>query len=177
MKKKTLVLLIIGVVVIAGAGIAVRFATRKGAEKIAENIIEKSTNGQVDVDYGSNTVTINTNSGSYSAGENVSLPNGFPSDIYVIEGDLKAAVSSGDDGYNLTIETSKTPAEASAIYDRELRADGWTISGTANYSGVYSIAAQKGNRYLSAGFTTSEGKNAAVITVYRQTDIPTPPTQ
>ena len=176
MKKKTLVLIIIGVFVLAGIGAAISFATRKGAEKIAENIVNKATNGQVDIDYNSNSVVMNTNGGSLKTGDNVKLPDDFPKDVYVIDGNIKAAITSAEnDGHHLSIETTTSPAEAYAKYEEMIKADGWTATTTGTYSGVYTAMATKDDRYLTVSISDSDGKTMVVLTVYRQANTNTTP--
>lgn len=169
MPKKTLIPLIIaaGVVVLAGA--VYSLVARKTVENSTEKAIESATGGDADVDISSDTYKVNTNGGSFQAGEDVSLPSGFPDDIYVISGDIKAAyTTTQNQGYNITIEATKSPADANTTYDREMRSDGWSITSTATYGGTYSITGQKGDRYLNVGITESEGKTAVILTTYTQ---------
>ncbi|MDD5566970.1 MAG: hypothetical protein PHH01_02135 [Patescibacteria group bacterium] len=139
---------------------------KSSAEKAAEKALETATNGQADVDVSENTVKINTNNSSYEAGENVSLPDGFPDDIYLVDGNITAAFTyTKDKDYSISIETSKTVSEVKALYDTELKADGWAITSSMVYEGSAAIWAEKENRMVSVGINkgSEDGKNTVVI--------------
>lgn len=143
---------------------------KTASEKAAEKIIEKATNGQADVDIGTNTVRINTNTGSYQAGGNVAVPSGFPSDVYRIDGTLTSAqTTSQANGYILTIETTKSLTEAKNLYDQHLANDGWTVTSSMSYQDTVAIFADKGNRIASIGINVTDGKNIVVIQTYTNT--------
>jgi hypothetical protein len=151
------VLLVAMALVLTGCG-------KSASEKAAEKIIEKSTNGQAQVDVDNNQVTINTNAGTYQAGEEVKLPSGFPSDIYVIDGTIKAAMTNVENnGYTLSIETSKSVTEAKELYDTKLKDDGWAITMSLVYEGAASIGATKDNRTTTIGISTASDKTTVVL--------------
>lgn len=167
MPKKTLYIIIAVVVVLGLAGAASSFLFKKGAEKVSEKIIEDSIGGDADIDLNDGSYSVNVNGGSFQVGDDVEIPESFPEDIYVISGDVKYALATTEtSGYTVTVETTKSPAEVNTIYDREIRADDWTISGTSNYSGTYSIMGQKGDRYLSVTASETDGKTTVMITTY-----------
>jgi hypothetical protein len=177
MKSKTLIAIIIGVVVLAGIGYGINLATKKVVNKVAENVVEnvveKATNSQVDFDPNNNSIVVNTNGGSFQAGEDVSLPSDFPKDVYVIDGKIKSAISTQTDngGYSLSIVTTKSPADAYADYDNKIKADGWTVTTTGTFGGVYTVMANKDNRLLSVSMNESDGQTMVILSVYRETSI------
>jgi len=122
----------------------------KTAEKTAEKAIETSTGGAADVDIDDDTVSINTNAGSMTVGEEVDLPDNFPSDIYVIEGTVKTAMEVAEnESFSVTIETSKSVSAARTAYEEELVNDGWTITGTMDFTSTVSVMAEKDNRTVT----------------------------
>lgn len=157
-------------VVLAGTAFVVTGCGKKTAEKVAETAaekaIEKATNGQAQVDLGTNSVRININGGSFQVGGDIKLPSGFPSDVYVIDGTIKAATTVKEgEVYTVTIETSKTVAEAKAKYESELKNDGWVIALSMDYGTSASVGAQKGDRTVTVAIGESEGKTLVSLSV------------
>lgn len=158
MAKRTIAwLLPVAMITLLGAG-----CFQKSAEKAAEDNLKKA-NINADVDIDNNTVTVNTNSGSWQMGESVSLPDGFPSDVYVIDGTITSAIKmTASSGYTVAINTNETVASAKAKYDTEVAADGWTIASTGIYEGSGVIIANKGERSLSVGINLGDDGKATV---------------
>src|SRR3990170_1363771 len=81
--------LIIIVVIVVGALVVLSgigyFANQFLAEKVTEKAIETATGGKVDVDADKEKITIETNDGKLTIGQN-ELPKSFPSDITVYNG-------------------------------------------------------------------------------------------
>jgi hypothetical protein len=164
-KKKILLLgtmLLAAVLVLSGC--------KSAEEKAAEKLIESGTNGQADVDIGTNSVKINTNAGSYQAGGNVTLPSGFPSDVYIIDGTLTSAqTNTATSGYIVSIETTKTVTEAKDLYDRHIVSDGWTLNSSMVYEGSALIYGSKGNRTLQIGINTGSTGTIVAVTTFTNT--------
>ena len=137
--------------------------TACGCEKTVEKAIEQSTGGEADVDLDDGSVKVNTNEGSLEIGEEVDLPSGFPSDIYVIDGTITAAMSTGEDTYTVSIETTKSVSEAKAKYESELENDGWDITMTLDIGEGSTIGAEKDNRSVSISIAESDGATTVVI--------------
>lgn len=159
--KKTLFLisLLLSVsIVLIGCG-------KKTAEKATEKALEKATNGQADVDVSQNTVTMNSNGGSWSAGENVSLPDNFPDDVYVVEGKITiVSTVTETNGFAISLETSKSASELKSLYEEKLREKGWNISMSLAYEGSVTIGAEKDNRTVSVSINPGdEGKTIVVL--------------
>lgn len=145
-------------------------AAEKAAEKATENAIEKATNGQADVDISGNTVSVNTDQGSYQAGGNVDLPAGFPDDVYVADGNITAAFSTTEtNGYTVSIESSQSVSELKALYEQKLQSEGWNISLNMTFEGSASLSAEKDQRIVSIGMNPDDsGKTVVVISTYQQ---------
>lgn len=161
-----------------GIGIALALAafavlltgcTKKVAEKTTESAteraIERATNSQVDVDLATNSVKINTNGGSYQFGGNVALPTGFPDDVYIIDGTLTSATTATENsGYTVSIETTKSVEEAKALYETQLKNEGWTIALSMQYESSAAVGGQKGNRNVSVSIAQdTPGKTLVVL--------------
>lgn len=163
-KITVVALLAIGLAVL-GAGCG-----KKAAEKTVENAIEKSTNGQADVDISKKQVQINTNGASLTAGENVKLPTGFPSDVYVIDGALKSALTLTEDGgYSVTLTTSTSAAAVKTKYESQIKADGWTVISTIDLPEGSMLTAEKGLRTMSVTMTASNGETLVSISTRQKT--------
>lgn len=162
MNKK--VLIIIGVVVVAGIVLAYVFSINS-AENVAEKAISSATNGAVDVDIDGKTLTVNTETGSIQAGENVDLPDDFPSDVYVVDGDLQSALQTpGNNGFQLSISTSKSLADVKSMYQQELESEGWTITSSLDLGVGFNLFAEKGSKITTVTISEVEGKTQIVLT-------------
>jgi len=150
-KKRFVVIAIFAVMALVISGAS--GCEKKIAEKITEKAIEGASNSGVDVDLDNDQITINTNSGSFQAGENVTLPDNFPSDVYVIDGDIQSAITSAENGsFSVSIESSDSVSEVQAKYTQQMADEGWTSSLTMNYGDSASL-----------GFTKGETRTATII--------------
>ncbi len=151
----TLGLLLVVVMVGASCG-------QKAAEEKIENDIESATNGDAEVDLDDNSVKVNTNEATFEAGESVDLPEDFPSDVFVIDGTIIAAVTVEEgDSYSLNIQTSKSVSDAKAEYEEELEADGWDINVSMDLGGSSTMSAEKDDRLTT--ITISEVDSVTTV--------------
>lgn len=161
MSKKTIVSCAVIALVLTGCG-------KNTAEKTAEKTIERATNGNVNVDVsGSNVnIKINTNEGTIegSTGESVSLPSGFPSDVYVIDGTIKTVVKKTDtNGYSVSLETAKTAAEAKTLYESKLKGAGWNVTFSMTTDTGATLSATKGTRTCTVIISTDQGVTTVIL--------------
>ncbi|MFA5051834.1 MAG: hypothetical protein WC544_02100 [Patescibacteria group bacterium] len=157
---------ILPVIAIVAVSLAASGCTKKVAEKTAEKAIEAATNGQADVDIDDNTLTINTDTGSYQAGDSVSLPDNFPSDVYVIDGTIKAAVANTqNESFVVSIQTSTSVDDAKTQYVQQLADDGWTIGTNMTYAGAVTLISEKDNRTLSVGIMEVDNQTTVNLNV------------
>jgi hypothetical protein len=88
----------------------------------------------VKVDESGNSVTMTGQDGSsVSVGEDGKLPEGFPTDVPVYEGAVKAAIATDSDkgkGFMVNIETPDAPADVFKWYEDEMASGGWTVKST-----------------------------------------------
>lgn len=105
------------------------------AERAAESAVEKaiedaaSSEGvDVDVDTGDGSVTIESSDGTFTSGMG-SLPQGFPEDIPVAEGDILQGASSegnGTTGWVVSVAVDQSPDQALAEAAAALEGAGYT---------------------------------------------------
>lgn len=149
---------------------------KTAAEKATEKAIEKSTGGKAKVDIGTNSFKVNTNSGSWQAGDKVAVPDGFPKDVYVIDGTVKSAFSTpANKSFSLSIETSKSVADAQAAYEQKLKADGWSITASGTVMNSASLVAEKGNRTTTVGVSPSDKLTIVILTTEEKAVTPVAP--
>ena len=161
MNKKVIIIVI--VVIVIGGGIYF-WLQREATETKIESSIEKATGGQADVDISDKSVKVNTNTGSFSAGESVSLPSGFPSDVHVVDGTITAVTTMTEiDGYSVSIQTSKTVTAVKEEYESKLKADGWTITMSLVIQGGATIGGEKDNRTVTVSISEDDDGKAFVI--------------
>jgi len=155
--------ILIGAVAIIIIVLVVVLATRKTTVK--------TNNANITVSQGTNTVTVNTNAGSFQAGQKVSLPSDFPSDVYLTEGTLQSALKiDQDNSFTVNLQSDKTVAEVKAEYEEQLPADGWTITSTTELPVGTSVVADKGNRNTSVIISDSSGTTTVSVTTSAATD-------
>jgi len=144
---------IAAVIIIAGCGKKVSIHT---------------TNGDVDadVDVGTNSANININGSTLQTGDSVKLPSDWPSDVYVIDGTVKAAWSTPNVSYSASLETTKSLNDAKTLYESKLSTDGWTITMNGSidaHSAV--IIATKGAKSAQVSIGDSDGPTVVILTV------------
>ncbi len=149
--------------VLVGFGLS---ACQSATDKAVENAVEDATGGDVDVDTSENRVAININGSSWEAGDSVSLPANFPEDIYVAEGTVKVAMATDQEqGFSVSLESSKSVSEAKTLYQDELADDGWKLTGGADIGDAASVFATKDNRSLTVSMGPNTEKTLTVITI------------
>jgi len=132
-------------------------------EKAAEKAIETSTGGQADVDVDKDSVKVNTNSGSWEVGEEISLPSGFPSDVHVVDGTIVTAMTiTENEAYTVSIQTSETVNSVKEEYESELASDGWDVTMSFAMQDGFSMSAEKGDRMVTLSIG-SEDEGALVV--------------
>lgn len=138
-------------------------------KKVSVKTAVGNVNGTVDI--GTNSATINVNGTTMNTGESVSLPSDFPTDMYVIDGTIKTAITTPNVGYTVSLTTSKTMAEAQALYEQKMKDNGWTIatSGIVN-STSSAIIATKDKRTATIAISEVEKPTVVTLAVMQNTD-------
>ena len=103
-------------------------SSEKIGQTIMERAIESQTGGKVNIDADKGAMSVNTKDGSFSAGENVKIPDNFPKNIFVFS-DAKVIFamsgSSAEKSYSISYFTDTTPADAMSKYKEEMAKNGW----------------------------------------------------
>lgn len=157
MKKHFLVSVIIMLVVFtAGCG-------NKIVEKKLEKDLEKQLGAKVNI-AGDN-IDIQTEVGSLQAGDKTTLPEDFPKDVHVIEGDLLSAYKDNSmNSFVINIKTSKSINEIKQIYKEKLAEDNWQILLDFSQADSLSVSAQKDNRNLTVAASEEDvGMTVTII--------------
>jgi len=171
MKQSNIILIVVIVVVLGIAGLWFGGVfQREAAEEAAENAIEAATNGSANVEldtdgsmiFETDEATMEINSGG------AELPDGFPTDVYVVDGTIQAAASTAEDAYTLTIQTDKAVADVKAEYQEQLAAEGWAQTLSIDLEGGSSLSAEKDNRTLTVSISHPEDMTIVVVGVYPQ---------
>lgn len=165
MRSKVLVPSLFAVVACLLFGVGLSGCT-SATDSAVESAAEKATGGDVDVDTSENRVAININGSSWEAGDSVNLPANFPSDIYVADGTIKVAMATDQEqGFSVSLESSKNVSELKTLYEKELASDGWTITGGTTIGDAASVFATKGTRALTATMGPNTEKTVTVVTL------------
>ncbi|EKD49482.1 MAG: hypothetical protein ACD_63C00126G0001 [uncultured bacterium] len=160
-----------------GAGCGFFDWRKKAAEKSLEQALEKQSGGKVDIEVESNTTTWETEEGKseFGTGE---IPANFPSDLPLYPGATASYtfVGSGNEegSASATLETSDSMDKVSSWYKQNIESNGWSITRTdqwgADSDQFSNYVAEKGDKELSVGITSPEGKTMITITINKKSD-------
>lgn len=135
-------------------------------DKQAESILEKNLGSKAEVEVDNEKINIKTEQGSLQVGGNVKLPENFPKDVYVIEGQLMSAMNNVvGAGYQVVVKSDKTPQQAKAEYEVKLKEMGWKILNSIDMGTASAIMAQKDNRQLTVTMGTEEGRDGLAVII------------
>lgn len=169
-KSSTLKIVLIVVGVLVGLGIIGTVLMVVFFSALFKNAAENVSNNS------DGTVTLQSDDGNTktTVGENVSLAQGFPSDVPIFEPSTLLASSKTDDtDYSAVARTASTVSDVSNYYKTTMAAQGWTPQlDSASSDGTF-MTYQKGDRTSSVVVTTNsdEGSNEKtgfVVTVTTQ---------
>ncbi len=151
--KKGLYFALIVLMVGAFAGC---FPTKKVAEVATEQAVESATNGEVDVDVdGNKTTFVDEATGTKTeVGEDIDLPDGFPSDVPVYDDATIVAASTQGDTYYVTMTSTDAYDTIKTYYETEVPQEGWTVdnSSSLNIAGkTTTLIATQDTRELVVG--------------------------
>ena len=162
--KTTLIVIVVIVVLVILGGIGY-FVQQSVAERSAEKAIEDVTEGKVDISEGGNKVTIETDKGKLTVGQN-GIPENFPSDVSVYSGSEVITSSESGGNFTLTLKSSDSVSKVSDFYKTNLADKGWTLGNPVDFSGSTTITATKNGRELNVVITPdNDGKTAIAIVI------------
>ncbi|OHE80861.1 MAG: hypothetical protein A2X76_12445 [Lysobacterales bacterium GWF1_69_6] len=150
-------------------------AEEKAEETLVEKAIEASSgqHAEVDIANGQQTVTIETEEGTYVAtsGDDVRLPDTFPADVRLPDdGRLITAMSLGD-----AVSVSQRSPRAAALVFAEFRqaqaAQGWVEDGVLEQAPIYVAGFTKDQRRMEANVVAeADGGTTLAVTVQPRAD-------
>jgi hypothetical protein len=160
MKKVTCVVLGM-LLLVAGCGKKIE---EKIAEKITEKAIEHGTDGKAKVDLSKNTMTIETENGSYSAGTSSKIPDGFPSDIFIFKpSEMIGSMAGTGKGYSIAMKTSKDVASVTEAYKKTMIGNGWKQKAAMDMGAQAMLVYEKEKRTANIVIGQKDNETSIVI--------------
>jgi len=129
-QKMFLMVAVLGAtVMLSGCG-CTEWASQKAGEKIMEKAIESGTGWKTDIDMDKGQFSVKGEDGEtkYSAGDNVSLPDNFPKDVFIYEdAKINMAISSSTEsgGFFVSYVVSANESDVFSKYKEEMAKNGW----------------------------------------------------
>lgn len=137
-----------------------------GQKSSVEKQLEKSLGQNADVNIKDGEVKVTTDQGSIAVGGEVTLPAGFPNDVYVIGGEIKSAMKNVKGaGFQVAILSNKSVKDGKALYEEKLKAEGWVISTSLDMGTAAMVGATKGKRTVQVTLGTEEGKEGMAVII------------
>ena len=168
-KQKAIMIGVIVMVALAGLG---WFMTRSN-ERATEKAIESATGGKVDVDLKNDKVSVKSEDGESTIGQNVSVPSDWPEDVMVYKGikqsNIVASTTDKKGGFSVSLTTKDSAETVKNTYDEALANNGWAISGEWAVQGGIVITATKDTRNLSITIGTGADNLTSVTIVIAPT--------
>jgi len=160
MFKRTILLAtaLVLMVIVSGCG------QKNLTERQMEKALEDSLGGNAKVNLNNNEVNIETDQGSMNYGENVKLPNDFPKDIYLIDGQIMSVTENFMGAkYQVMIKSDASVSDAKDLYESKLKEEGWAITSSFNMGTAAMLSANKGDQQLSVTLGTEEEKDGMAV--------------
>ena len=142
------------------------------AERAAESAVERaiedaaaSEGVDVDVDAGDGSVSIESSDGTFTSGMG-SLPQGFPEDVPIVEGDILQGASSegnGTTGWVVTIAVDQAPDQALDEASAALEGAGYTEGDASAGMEGLSIAQYVGADWEIILSVVEDGQGGALL--------------
>jgi len=136
---------------------------KTAAELTAEKIIENNLGGNADVNIKGDSVNIETDQGNWQAGQGASLPDNWPADIYVPEGNIITAINTGLN-QGITVVVDKSVAELKDEYKEQMAGLGWNSTTEFSIDNSVILGAEKDGRLLSISIVSEDNQSTMVIT-------------
>ncbi|WP_126456864.1 hypothetical protein [Sulfuriflexus mobilis] len=160
---RLLPLFILGLVVlVAGCG-------QDAEEKAMEEMIEKSTGGDTDVDITKNQVTIKgeLEGSQYTlmGGEDVKLPKEFPDDIPIYPAAKVISSMQMPEGFSVVMTSGDDIDKVIATLEQEMTANGWTVTQTMSMGTHSTLLYVKKERSANVAIGTMGSETQISISV------------
>ncbi len=147
--------------------------SEKVSEKVAEEVIESALegegkNGNAEVDLSSGKVEVKTDKGkmTYGAGEDVKIPESFPSDV-IIPDNIKVKMAlEAENNFSVMAESSIEPGPLAERMIKDAESNGWKKKSDMNMGNARIMAYEKDSRNLAisiAGNREKQPENPTTI--------------
>lgn len=169
------VVVVLGIAALVGGFFVMRSLKAKVSQKIGQKIgesimekaIEQGTGQKADVSADGKSVSVKTDSGTFSASGtgDIKLPSDFPSDVFVLS-DAKITFATSTpanaaDGtktsFMVGYTTNQSVNDVTNKYRDEMTKNGWTKESEANY-GAMMINFKKGTKDVLVTISDSQGE-------------------
>ena len=141
-------------------------AQDKAAETLAEKALEASAgqNVDVDVDEDGQTVTIQTDQGTIkqSTGDNLVLPEGFPTDVGLPDGYKVMSVMTMGEVTSLVLESARSPSDVFTHFKTGQADQGWKETLAMQGADGSMLGFEKENRSLLVNMGPSESGGTTI---------------
>jgi hypothetical protein len=122
------------------------------------------------VDSGNGKVTIQTKEGStYTAGEDVRIPEDFPKDVFVYTGAKVKMCMSMPNGWNLVLETKDSVDKALEAFKGKMTDGGWEKQMDLTTEGNHMVTYKKADRTAAVTISGSSGTTQISLVVAKNT--------
>jgi hypothetical protein len=133
----------------------------QAAEQVAEQAAEQALGGDVEVNDDSVTVT-DDEGNELAIGEDVGIPDAWPTEVPVLEGGTPQLASVEADGSASAVwSVDATPEEAAMAYDAALVSAGYTQESTSTMGGMV-VSEYTGNGYTVSFMSANAGEQTTV---------------
>lgn len=150
-------------------------AQDKANETLVEKAIEASSgqHAEVQVEDGQQTVTIETEDGTYVAtsGDDVRLPDGFPADVRLPEDGRLITVMSLGGAVSVSLRSPRAAPLVFAEFRQAQAAQGWAEASVLEQAPIYVAGFGKDDRRMEANFVAeADGGTTLAVTVQPHAD-------
>lgn len=147
---------------------------RKAGEAATEVAIERASDGKVEVDRDGDVTTLRGEDGSQvrmSTGDDITLPAGFPRDIYLPRDYALNSVVEMGPVIMVQLSSTQTVSDLYASADQAMQAHGWKqVMAMRQASGSAVLGFEKEQRRASLTFSGGNGDGRTLVGVQLQSE-------
>ena len=160
--KSVRVLVVLCLLVSMAGLVGCQSITDKVAEETSEKLIEGATG--VDVEADDDEVTITSEDGSsMTVSESGELPDGWPEDVPVYEGNITSGMVS-EGNRTVSVESEDSALDVYEWSLEQIKAEGWTVTTEFKAENGGTLAAEKGGNIVQ--YTVSDEDPGSVFIVF-----------
>jgi len=140
---------------------------KKIEKTVTEKIIEHSSNGKVKFSKDGSSMKFKDDKGSmtFASDKSLKIPEGFPSDIFIIRHSKVAMAVENPKGYAISLETDNDAASVETAYKEEMAQRGWTNKNSYAMQKQTALIFEKDTRAANVLITTGNKKTVVAIMV------------